>query len=129
MPDGRYPFIASVLASPASMSSPRGDDLYELLEWDAAWRVHAFDLDGALESCLALHHAARPFGDEPTIVAQLARDTGNSRCARALERVLAQRNLIEALMLPTRKGERGAFFVRFMRGWGTPWRASRALNK
>src|SRR5204862_376570 len=73
-------------------------EIRELLAWDAAWRAHALDSDGALESCRALLNACRSVGDEPFLVSQLVRYAGNSMLAAALERVLAQGEPSEAAL-------------------------------
>jgi competence protein ComGC len=43
-----------------------------------------------LDSCLALQHAARSVGDEPLLITQLVRWSGNAITIEAIERTLAQ---------------------------------------
>jgi hypothetical protein len=95
MPDGRHPF------EPYDPAVPRFRrlgvrDLCLLLKWDAALRAHAADAGGALESCLALQHAARSFGDQPELMAQLVRSAGNVIGVAAIERTLAQNDFTAA---------------------------------
>jgi hypothetical protein len=90
MPEGRYPvrysadFYTTVLFCQDARASA------ELLQWDAARRSHAEDAKGALESCVALFHAARSMGDEPTFIPQLVRYACNAVSVYTLERTLAQ---------------------------------------
>ena len=64
MPDGRYPVQYSADGISTVVNCQEAREVAALLEWDAARRVHASDANGALESCLALQHAARSVGDE-----------------------------------------------------------------
>jgi hypothetical protein len=93
MSDGRYPFEPEAAVPPTRFRRLGVRDLCLLLKWDAALRAQASDATGALESCLALQHAARSFGDQPEFMAQLVRAAGNVIGASALERTLAQSHL------------------------------------
>src|SRR5207244_2780976 len=58
-----------------------------LLSYDAAVRAYDRDDTGALESCLAILAAARGFGDDPLLIAQLIRIAGVAICVSTTERV------------------------------------------
>jgi len=90
MPTGHFPtkFTADYFSTPLDCQEVRG--VAELLSWDAALRAQTLDADGALDSCLALHHTARAMGDEPRLVAVLIRYACNALFVGALERTLAQ---------------------------------------
>jgi hypothetical protein len=90
MPYGRYPITYSAGFFTTILSCQEGRVVFDLLQWDAARRGHAGDADGALESCLALQHAACAIGDEPFLISQLVRYAGNAIAIAALERALAQ---------------------------------------
>lgn len=90
MPDGRFPINYSVDFIRTVIHGQDVRGVIEILQWDAALRVHNFDTHGAMESCLALHHATRALGDEPLLIPQLIRYAGNAITGAALERTLAQ---------------------------------------
>ncbi|MBI3410697.1 MAG: hypothetical protein HY040_20360 [Planctomycetes bacterium] len=91
MPHGRFP----ITYTPDYYSTSIRDqqDLWQvldLLQWDAAVRVHVRDADGAIDSCRALLNGSRALGDEPFVYSMLNRYTGHRILTEALERVLAQ---------------------------------------
>jgi hypothetical protein len=90
MPEGRYPIKYSDDFFSTILNCQEARGACEVLQWDAARRAHALDTDGALESCLALLHCARSFGDEPLIISMLVRCACNAIAVGALERTLAQ---------------------------------------
>jgi hypothetical protein len=96
MPDGRFPIKYSADFFTTHLDCQEARGVAELLLWDAAVRVHALDADGALESCLALHNAARAMDDEPFLISLLVRYALNAITAQALERLLAQGQFTEA---------------------------------
>jgi hypothetical protein len=109
MPHGRYPIKYSddCLSTPM----PHLQDAWracELLQWDAARRVQAFDDQGALESCLALQNAARSVGDEPCFTSLLFRDFSHNIAVEAIERTLAQGHFAPSSD-PVLKRMQGAF--------------------
>jgi hypothetical protein len=84
-----------------SMPTNSTDGLFVLgiakvLNCDAYDRVQIGDAAGALESCLAIQHAARSFGDSPSLMHCLCRTACGINSMRALERVFAQSELSEA---------------------------------
>jgi hypothetical protein len=90
MPYGRFPieYTTEFVMTKLHCHDARG--AFELLQWDAALRAHDFDVDGALESCLALLHATRAAGEEPMFIPQLIRYAGNAITIPSVERALAQ---------------------------------------
>jgi hypothetical protein len=63
-----------------------------LLSADAMLRGHEGDGDGAVRSCVAAVHAARPLGDEPIALSQLARAALLVVACHAAERALTAKN-------------------------------------
>jgi hypothetical protein len=91
MPEGRYPITYSEdFISTLVPHLQDAREVCELLRWDAARRVHAGDVEGALESCLALENAARSMGDEPFLISLLVRHGCGTVAVETLERTLAQ---------------------------------------
>jgi ABC-type transport system involved in multi-copper enzyme maturation permease subunit len=60
-----------------------------LLQWDAEWRAHLNDPDGALKSCGAALNAGRAIGDEPTLISMLVRMAIRAITVAQTERTLA----------------------------------------
>jgi hypothetical protein len=100
MSDGRYPMTYS---ANITVNYTDASGVSELLLWDAARRVQAFDGEGALESCLALQHVARSFGDEPLLISLLVRGACNSIAVSAIERTLAQGYFTETSEAPLKR--------------------------
>jgi hypothetical protein len=91
MPRGRHPIKYSedwISTLVPHLQDAR--EVCELLNWDAAWRAHGGDDEGALESCLALQNAAHSMGDEPFIMSLLVRVGCHVAAVQAIERTLAQ---------------------------------------
>ncbi len=95
-PDGRFPltYTADFYSTRLLCQDARG--VAELLRWDAVRRVHDGDADGAIESCLAIMHAARSLGDEPFLISQLVRYACVNMAVDSSERTLAQGHFAEA---------------------------------
>jgi hypothetical protein len=90
MPDGRFPIKHAVDGISTMLGCQDARDVCQLLLWDAARRAYLGDMDGALESCLALLQAARSVGDEPYEMSQMVRHASSGVGVNALERTLAQ---------------------------------------
>jgi hypothetical protein len=91
MKGGRFPitYTADWINSPSSVLDVRV--LFIVMAHDAMLRAHDGDLDGSLESCIALTSATQSFGDEPSLYALLVRVIGGNRLlVWAIERCLAQ---------------------------------------
>jgi hypothetical protein len=88
MPDGNSPTDSTDGMFVIGVARALNADAYE--------RVQSGDVTGALESCLAIQHAARSFGDSPSLMHLLCRTACASISTRALERVIAQSELSEA---------------------------------
>ena len=120
MPEGRFPIKYSVDGISTVINCQDARECFSLLEWDAARRVHAYDADGAMESCLALHHACTSLGDEPTLITQLVRYAGNAITVHTLERVLAQgepaESSLKKMQLALEKELREPTFLCALRG-------------
>src|SRR5262249_34162990 len=67
-----------------------------VLAVDAAHRAHTHDADGALDSCLAIQHAAKSMEDDPTLMAHLVRYACTTLAIGAIERTIAQNRLTRA---------------------------------
>jgi hypothetical protein len=69
-----------------------------VLQTAMSWRLVEQDYDGAALCCRNLLAAARAFGDEGTIIHQLARLAIAASAARSLERLLAQGQYPDAIL-------------------------------
>jgi ABC-type transport system involved in multi-copper enzyme maturation permease subunit len=88
---GRYPI--SWTEDALSTVSPHRETtapVCGLLELDVLDRAERGDIDGAVDSCLAMLNAARSIGDEPLLVSQLVRQEIQKGALLCVERVLAQ---------------------------------------
>lgn len=90
MPHGRAALVYSEDFLSTKLSPQVVREAAWWLQFDAYRRVYAFDADGAMESCLAMFHAARSHGDEPFLISQLVRYACLATTTFALERTLAQ---------------------------------------
>ncbi|HWY88492.1 MAG TPA: hypothetical protein VNX28_17400 [Gemmataceae bacterium] len=99
MPAGRWPikydddFTAPI---PRTATVLNALNVARFLVVDAARRAHASDADGAIESCLAIEHAAQSMGNDPSLMAQLVRGACTTLAVGALERTLAQNHFTRA---------------------------------
>src|SRR5262249_26442234 len=88
--DGRLPVEAA--DNPLMTTFPdlqAWRDVIHLLALDAEGHIQAGKAAEAVESVRAMYTAARAFRDEPFLVAQFGRVSGNARATRQLERILA----------------------------------------
>jgi hypothetical protein len=93
MPEGRWPIKYDddfTAPTPRTATVLDALNVARFLAVDAARRAHASDADGAVESCLAIEHAAQSMGNEPTMMAALVRNACTTLAVGALERTLAQ---------------------------------------
>jgi hypothetical protein len=91
MKGGRFPITYTEDWINTPMSAVDTRVLFVVLAHDAMLRAHDGDLDGALESCMALASATRSFGDEPSLLALWGRLIGDDALlVWAIERCLAQ---------------------------------------
>ena len=91
MPTGRFPVeYAADGVTRVLDEQLMAQQVWLLLEHYAMLQAHGGDLDGALESCRAILHAAASYGDEPCVQAFAMRCNGNEFFINTMERCFAQ---------------------------------------
>lgn len=128
MPEGRFPIAyAPDFFSTLLPNQQNARTIMNLLQWDAVWRAHNNDIDGALESCHALLNCSRSLGEDPLMICQLVRYAGTAIFVECLERALGQgaacekslsalqailkREMLEPTFLTSVRGERGGIHM------------------
>jgi hypothetical protein len=77
----------------------KSHDAAGILKFDVLNKAQAGDIDGALRSCHAVFHAGSSIGDEPRSVSQLTRIALQGLAVSLLERVLAQGEPSDAVLV------------------------------
>jgi hypothetical protein len=97
-PAGRFPRATSKDPLDPSKNCNDAPDVALLLRMQAMVLAQDEDADGALQAVMCMAGAARAVGDEPRLIAQMARSRCRNELINSLERVLGQGQPSEAGM-------------------------------